>query len=37
VVTARVRAPVRILGAHLPAISVEGTAVAAREPSAVVP
>jgi Flp pilus assembly protein TadG len=37
VVTARVRAPVRILGAHLPAITVEGTAVAAREPSAVVP
>ena len=37
VVTARVRAPVRILGAHLPAITVEGTAVAAREPSAVIP
>ncbi len=32
VVTARVRAPVRLLGAHLPAITVEATAVAAREP-----
>ena len=32
VVTARVRAPVRLLGAHLPAIMVEATAVAAREP-----
>jgi TadE-like protein len=36
-VRARVRAPVRLLGAHLPAITVEGTAVAAREPSAVTP
>jgi Flp pilus assembly protein TadG len=36
-VTAHVRAPVRLLGAHLPAITVEGTAVAAREPSAVTP
>lgn len=36
-VTARVRAPVRLLGAHLPVITVEGTAVAAREPSAVSP
>ncbi|MEV6849624.1 TadE family type IV pilus minor pilin [Actinoplanes sp. NPDC051411] len=36
-VTARVRAPVRLLGAHLPAITVEGTAVAAREPAEVVP
>ena len=32
VATARVRAPVRLLGAHLPAITVEATAVAAREP-----
>jgi hypothetical protein len=31
-VTVRVRAPVRLLGAHLPAISVEASAVAAREP-----
>ena len=30
--TVRVRAPVRLLGAHLPAISVEASAVAAREP-----
>jgi hypothetical protein len=37
VVTARVTAPVRLLGAHLPAITVEGVAVAAREPSVVVP
>jgi hypothetical protein len=37
VVTARVRAPVRLLGAHLPVITVEGTAVAAREPTEVVP
>lgn len=37
VVTARVSAPVRLLGAHLPAITVEGTAVAAREPSSAVP
>jgi hypothetical protein len=36
-VAARVRAPVRLLGAHLPVITVEGTAVAAREPSEVVP
>jgi TadE-like protein len=36
-VTARVRAPVRLLGAHLPAITVEGTAVAAREPEPVSP
>lgn len=34
-VTVEVRAPVRILGAHLPAITVRGTAVAAREPEAV--
>ena len=32
VATARVRAPVRLLGAHLPAITMEATAVAAREP-----
>jgi hypothetical protein len=32
-VTARVEAQVRLLGAHLPAITVRGTAVAAREPS----
>jgi Flp pilus assembly protein TadG len=32
VVTARVRAPVRLLGAHLPAFTVHATAVAAREP-----
>ena len=31
-VTVIVRAPVRMLGAHLPAITVEGRAVAAREP-----
>jgi Flp pilus assembly protein TadG len=31
-VTARVQAPVRLLGAHLSAITVRGTAVAAREP-----
>ena len=31
-VTVVVRAPVRMLGAHLPAITVEGRAVAAREP-----
>jgi len=31
-VTVLVRAQVRLLGAHLPAISVEATAVAAREP-----
>jgi hypothetical protein len=37
VVTARVRAPVRLLGAHLPVITVEGAAVAAREPEAVTP
>jgi hypothetical protein len=37
VVTARVRAPVRLLGAHLPVITVEGTAVAAREPTTVTP
>jgi Flp pilus assembly protein TadG len=36
-VTVRVEAPVRLLGAHLPAITVEGTAVAAPEPSAVGP
>lgn len=34
-VTVRVAAPVRLLGAHLPAISVEASAVAAREPDAV--
>ncbi|MCO8273339.1 hypothetical protein M1L60_22350 [Actinoplanes sp. TRM 88003] len=33
VVTARVRARLRVLGANLPAITVEGTATAAREPS----
>lgn len=37
VVTARVSAPVRLLGAHLPVITVHGAAVAAREPSAVDP
>jgi hypothetical protein len=37
VVTARVRAPVRLLGAHLPVITVEGAAVAAREPTTVTP
>jgi Flp pilus assembly protein TadG len=31
-VTVRVRAPVRLLGAHLPAITVRASAVAAREP-----
>ena len=31
-VTVVVRAPVRLLGSHLPAITVEGRAVAAREP-----
>jgi hypothetical protein len=36
-VAARVRAPVRLLGAHLPVITVEGSAVAAREPSEVIP
>jgi hypothetical protein len=36
-VVARVRAPVRLLGAHLPVITVEGSAMAAREPEAVVP
>jgi Flp pilus assembly protein TadG len=36
-VTARVRGPVRLLGGHLPALTVEGTAVAAREPMAVTP
>lgn len=30
--TVTVRAPVRLLGAHLPAITVEGRAVAAEEP-----
>ncbi|MEU4238869.1 TadE family type IV pilus minor pilin [Actinoplanes sp. NPDC026619] len=34
-VTAVVRAPVRLLGAHLPAITVTGRAVAAREPDVV--
>jgi TadE-like protein len=33
-VSVRVRAPVRLLGAHLPVITVEGSAVAAREPGA---
>jgi hypothetical protein len=37
VVVATVRAPVRLLGAHLPAITVAGSAVAAREPEAVGP
>jgi TadE-like protein len=32
-VTARVRAPVRVFGAHLPVITVEGSATAAREPA----
>jgi Flp pilus assembly protein TadG len=35
VVTAEVRAPVRLFGAHLPVITVRATAVAAREPEAV--
>ena len=35
-VTVRVAAPVRLLGANLPAISVEASAVAAREPDVVV-
>jgi Flp pilus assembly protein TadG len=34
VVTAAVRAPVRLFGAHLPVITVRATAVAAREPEA---
>jgi TadE-like protein len=34
-VTAVVRAPVRLLGAHLPVITVTGRAVAAREPDVV--
>ncbi|MBM2618013.1 hypothetical protein JIG36_20860 [Actinoplanes sp. LDG1-06] len=34
-VTARVRAHLRVLGANLPAITVEGTATAAREPEAI--
>jgi hypothetical protein len=34
-VTVLVRAPVRLLGAHLPAISVEASGVAAREPDTV--
>ena len=33
-VTVVVRAPVRMLGAHLPAITVQGRAVAAQEPGA---
>ncbi|HEY0000907.1 MAG TPA: TadE family type IV pilus minor pilin [Actinoplanes sp.] len=33
-VTARASEPVRLLGAHLPSITVSATAVAAREPSA---
>jgi len=32
-VTARVRAPVRLLGAYLPAITVEGRSTAAQEPT----
>jgi hypothetical protein len=32
-VTARVRAPVSLFGAHLPAIIVEGSSTAAREPA----
>jgi hypothetical protein len=36
-VTVRIRAPVRLLGAHLPVITVEGAAVAAREPESVGP
>ncbi|MGK5680378.1 TadE family type IV pilus minor pilin [Actinoplanes sp. URMC 104] len=35
VATARVRAHVRVLGANLPVITVEGTATAAREPEPV--
>ena len=34
-VTAVVRAPVRLLGAHLPVITVRASAVAAREPATV--
>lgn len=33
-VTARVRAPVSLFGAHLPVITVEGSSTAAREPAA---
>ena len=33
-VTVRVRVPVRLLGAHLPAITVQASAVAVREPTA---
>lgn len=36
-IAVRVRAPVRLLGAHLPVITVEGSAVAAREPESVTP
>jgi hypothetical protein len=32
-VTARVRAPVMVFGAHLPVITVEGSSTAAREPA----
>jgi Flp pilus assembly protein TadG len=35
IVTARVRARLRVLGANLPVINVEGTATAAREPEPV--
>ena len=37
VVTVRVSAPVHLLGAHLPVITVAGTAVAARETEEVTP
>jgi hypothetical protein len=36
-VTVRVTASIRLLGAHLPAIAVHGSAVAAREPTAGLP
>jgi Flp pilus assembly protein TadG len=36
-VTVSVRAPVRLLGSHLPAITVAAQAVAAREPSGTAP
>jgi hypothetical protein len=36
-VTVTVSSPVRVLGGHLPLITVRATAIAAREPAAVVP
>jgi hypothetical protein len=36
-VVAHVRSSVHLFGAHLPVITVEGSAVAAREPEAVIP